>query len=172
MTKIFNDPTSCIFSSYLRCWTDPPGPRSNQDDRLASVPYGVRGTSRRFFAAMAVGGEFVYEMCAATLPARAPPTSCTAAPNVLAHRLGSSRLPQRCHHHRDEQDRLRRRGLLSRQTWMRSSSGCALIPPPPSRATIPLLDNPRSLRPIGGVRQMTWHARIWVDQNRGNTFSV
>jgi hypothetical protein len=69
-------------------------------------------------------------------------------------------------------DRLRRRGLLSRQTWMRSSSGCALIPPPPSTATIPLLDNPRSLRPIGGVRQMTWHARIWVDQNRGNTFSV
>lgn len=60
--------------------------------------------------------------------------SGTAGPNVLAHRLGSSRLPQRCHHHRDEQDRLRRRGLLSGQTtWTRSSSGCALIPPPPSR---------------------------------------
>ena len=29
MTKIFNDPKSCIFSSYLRCWPDPPGPRSN-----------------------------------------------------------------------------------------------------------------------------------------------
>ena len=39
---------------------------------------------------MAVGGEFVYEMFAATLPARATPTSCTAGPNVLAHRLGSS----------------------------------------------------------------------------------
>jgi hypothetical protein len=38
MTKIFNDPKSCIFSSYLRCWPDPPGPRSNQDDRLASLP--------------------------------------------------------------------------------------------------------------------------------------
>ena len=40
MTKIFNDPKSCIFSSYLRCWppADPPGPRSDQDDRLASVP--------------------------------------------------------------------------------------------------------------------------------------
>ena len=70
MTKIFNDPKSCIFSRYLRCW--PPAgsawPRSDQDDRFASVPPGVRWTSRRFFAATAVGVEFVDEMFAATSP--------------------------------------------------------------------------------------------------------
>jgi hypothetical protein len=37
---------------------------------------------------MAAGVEFVDEMFAATSPARATPTSCTAGPNVLAHRLG------------------------------------------------------------------------------------
>ena len=72
MTKIFNDPKSCIFASYLRCW--PPAgsawPRSDHDDRLAWVPAGVRWTSRRFFAATAVGVEFVDEMFAATSPAR------------------------------------------------------------------------------------------------------
>ena len=83
MTKIFNDPKSCIFSSYLRCWPDPPGPRSDQDDRFASVPAGVRWTSRRFFAATAVGVEFVDEMFAATSPARATPTSSAAAPARL-----------------------------------------------------------------------------------------
>jgi hypothetical protein len=44
--------------------------------------------------------------------------------------------------------------------------------PPAVCPRFPLLDNPRSLRPIGGARQMTWRARIGVDQNRGNTFSV
>ena len=72
LTKIVNDPKSCIFSSYLRCW--PPAgsawPRSDQDDRFASVPAGVRWTSRRFSAATAVGVEFVDEMFAATSPAR------------------------------------------------------------------------------------------------------
>jgi len=37
MTKIFNDPKSCIFSSYLRCWPDPPGPRSNLIKTIGSL---------------------------------------------------------------------------------------------------------------------------------------
>jgi len=85
MTKIVNDPKSCIFSSYLRCWplAGSAWPRSDQDDRFAWVPAGVRWTSRRFFAATAVGVEFVDEMFAATSPARATPTSSAAAPARL-----------------------------------------------------------------------------------------
>ena len=37
MTKIFHDPKSCIFSSYLRCWPDPPGPRSNLIKTIGSL---------------------------------------------------------------------------------------------------------------------------------------
>jgi hypothetical protein len=39
MTKISNDPKSCIFSSYLRCWPDPPGPRSNLIKTIGSLRY-------------------------------------------------------------------------------------------------------------------------------------
>src|SRR6478752_6668091 len=61
MTKIFHDPKSCIFSSYLRCWPDPPGPRSNLIKTIGSLRYRPAALDQpRFFAAMAVGGEFVY----------------------------------------------------------------------------------------------------------------
>ena len=37
MTQISNDPKSCMFSSYLRCWPDPPGPRSNLIKTIGSL---------------------------------------------------------------------------------------------------------------------------------------
>ena len=45
MTQIFDDPKSCMSSSTCAAGRrlDPPDPRSDQDDRFASVPPGVRG---------------------------------------------------------------------------------------------------------------------------------
>jgi hypothetical protein len=62
---------------------DPPGPRSDQVDRFAWVTPGVRWTSRRFFAAMAVGVEFVDQMFAAASPGGPRPRCVPVAAPTL-----------------------------------------------------------------------------------------
>ena len=70
MTQILHDPKSCMFSSTCAAGRrlDPPGPGLIKTiDSLRYRP-ACGGTSRRFFAATAGGGQFVCEMFAATDP--------------------------------------------------------------------------------------------------------
>ena len=86
MTQIFDDPKSCIFSSTCAAGRrlDPPGPGLIKTiDSLRYRP-ACGGTSRRFFAATAGGGQFVCEMFAASSPARGAPTSGGRGPASAA----------------------------------------------------------------------------------------